>query len=363
MRVGINEVLLYDRSSGARQREFNLMPSLIETLSANGHQAVVYLPKGLANRHIQTLTGSSGGAVLISTPVPALPTPVRILRGASYFGYRTWRDKLDLFHTNYYPIPPMHTPVVLTIHDVGFVYFPENYTKARLRFLRRVIPYSLRKAERIVAVSANTKKDLITKFGVPEAKIDVVPNPVNERFGRVVDSQRLLEVRAKYDLPKRYILYVGHLEPRKNLDRLIKAYLAVHGKQPDIPHLVILGKESFGVEAMMKDVKESDIGHKVRFTGYVDEGDLEAAYSMAEMLAFPSLFEGFGVPVLEAMACGIPVLTSNTTSLPEVAGDAALLVDPQDIDSIAEGLLELLNNESLRQRLVERGFLRTRILT
>jgi glycosyltransferase involved in cell wall biosynthesis len=358
MRVGINEVLLLDRSSGARQREFNLLPTLLRAIRESGDEATIYVSAELADSHVQTLIGSDAGARVIRTPVPALPTPARIARGAAYFRRRTREDSLDVFHTNYFPPPPIRVPTVLSVNDLRFLHFPETYTAARLAFLRTIVPYSLRRAERIAAISSDTKNDIVSYFGVPEHKVDVVPVPANESFHRVEAPELLREVRAKLSLPQSYILFVGHLEPRKNLRRLVTAYKILHRQIPDVPPLVILGKESFGFAPILEDARRSGLSHKIHFTGFVSEEDLAAAYTMASMLAFPSLHEGFGVPVLEAMACGVPVLTSNTSALPEVAGEAAMLVDPLDVDSIAQGMATLLREQALCATLVERGMRR-----
>lgn len=358
MRIGLNEVLLYERSSGARQRELVLAPALLHALEAAGHSAVVYVNETLPQPIVDGLVAGATQAQVARLPVPAVPTHQRILRGRSVFPQRMRSDGIDLFHTNYYPLPPVAAPTLLTVHDVRFVHLPETYTRARRAFLHWVVPQALRRAARILADTEDTRRDLVAHFGVAEQKIDVVPIPISPSFRREQDPARLEQIRAKYGLAESYLLFVGHLEPRKNLPRLLRAYAQLCSQQPQTPQLVILGKESFGNEALFAELRAQGLADRVRFTGYVDEADMPGAYSLATLLAFPSLHEGFGVPVLEAMACGVPVVTSNTSALPEVAGGAAVLVDPRDTDSIAQGLAGVLNDAALRARLVDAGYAR-----
>ncbi len=363
MRIGLNEVLLYERSSGARQRELVLVPAQLRALEAAGHSAVVYVNQTLPQPIVDGLVEGAAQTQVARLPVPAVPTHQRILRGRSVFPQRARADAIDLFHTNYYPLPPVPVPTVLTVHDVRFVHLPETYTRARRAFLHWVVPQALRRATRIIADTEDTARDLVTHFSVAAQKIDVVPIPISPTFRREQDPARLAAIRAKYKLAEEYLLFVGHLEPRKNLPRLLRAYAQLCTQQPSTPQLVILGKESFGNEALFAELQAQGLADRVRFTGYVDEADMPGAYTLATLLAFPSLHEGFGVPVLEAMACGVPVVTSNVSALPEVAGGAAVLVDPRDTSSIAEGIAGVLNDSALRARLVEQGYARVATFT
>lgn len=359
MRIGFNEVLVSNRADGARQREFNLMPALLRILHDAGHEAVLYFAKDAEQRNVDAIIGGAQVHRVISTPIPSMPTSSRILAGIRYFRQAARSDGLDLFQTNYLPVIPIGVPIFLTVHDIRFVHYPKTYTRGRLQFLRLVYPWSLRQTTRTVAVSENTKQDLMRVFDMPESRIVVVPNPTNPDFHQVTDVSTLEEIRARYNLPQQYVLAVGKIEPRKNLERLVQAYCLLLGRLHDAPDLVILGKEYFGHEEVMRSAATSGHRGRIHFTGFVEEEHLGAAYSLASLFVFPSLHEGFGLPILEAMACGVPVVTSNTSAMPEVAGEAARLVDPWSVESIAEGMHELLTDQERRQTLIRAGYLRT----
>ena len=359
MRIGINEVLIYNRSTGTRQREINVMPRVLRQIELSGGESVVYVACNLEDELVSKLTGKTHKSSVVRTSLPSIPTYQRILKGVPYWRKQVIRDRLDVFHTAYYPVPKLPVPVVLTVNDVRFAHLPDTYPLLRRLFLRLVVQSSLKVADRIIAISQNTKDDLIHLFGVKQAKIDVVHIAADPQFCSVKNVSKLARVRQKYSLPEHFILYVGHLEPRKNIERLVAAFDQLHNKLRH--YLVILGKPNFIFEETIKQAYQSDCASKVLFTGYVEDSDMAAIYTLADLLVFPSLHEGFGVPVLEAMACGTPVLTSNISALPEVAGDAAILVDPYSVESIANGILAILSDEKLRYRLIEKGFERIKV--
>jgi len=358
MRIGINEVLIYRRSTGTRQREINMLPALIRQIRRRRDESVVYVARDLEADALATLIGGAEATPVVRTPLPAIPTYQRLIKGLGYWPRQVLRDRLDIFHTAYYPVPKLPIPVVLTVNDVRFVHLPETYGLARRLFLALAVPLSLRRAARIIAISRDTRNDLVQRFGVHESKIDVVHIAADARFRPVTDEDRLRGVRQRHHLPQRFILCVGHLEPRKNLLRLVQAFARLRSTGNIPHHLVILGKPAFGFAPVLDEVAKAGIREQVVFTGYVEDDDMPAVYTLAELLAFPSLHEGFGVPVLEAMACGTPVLTSTVSALPELAGDAAVLVNPLCVEDIARGIARLLNDASLRRSLKERGFKR-----
>lgn len=246
-------------------------------------------------------------------------------------------------------------PSVLTVHDLTFLRDPSWYNPERAAYYRIATRRSVKTARRIIAVSQATANDLMAMLEVPAERIDVVHNGVDPRF-RPASEAVQSAARAKYVLAEPYVLYVGTIEPRKNLPRLIDAWSSAAGSGG--PLLAIAGRLGWKTEAVQQAVARSPHGNRVRFLGHVPPEDLPALMSAAEVFAYPSLYEGFGIPVAEAMACGTPVLTSNTSSLPEVAGDAAILVDPEDTIAIAAGLEKLLSSESLRSDLRDRGLRR-----
>ena len=281
------------------------------------------------------------------------------------------------------------TQTVVTIHDLGYLRFPEAHTRAHRLYLRLSTLWSARAATRLIAISSATRDDLVRLARVPAAKIAVVHHGLSERFRPVEDPAAIAAVLERYGLrdtqtrrhgdteaPFAYFLYVGTVQPRKNLARLIESFaqLRTEGRglrtegfragdsvlspQSTALQLVIAGKRGWLTESIERRAAELGIADRVRFTGYVADEDLPALLSGALAFVFPSLYEGFGMPVLEAMACGAPVLASNTSSLPEVAGDAALLVDPTDTAALAGGLARLAGDAGLRAELRARGLAR-----
>jgi glycosyltransferase involved in cell wall biosynthesis len=200
--------------------------------------------------------------------------------------------------------------------------------------------------------------DLVRFWSIPEKKIDVVHISLDKRFSRIVDSETLERVRKIYSLPERFILFVGHIEPRKNLARLVSAYSKLRSHNVIDHKLVILGRPFFEFDSFLNSLNASPYVSDILLTGYVPDDDMPAVYTLADVLAFPSLHEGFGIPVLEAMATGTPVVTSDVSALPEVAGNAALLVDPYSVESIANGIASVLNDSNLRNELIQRGLAR-----
>jgi glycosyltransferase involved in cell wall biosynthesis len=283
------------------------------------------------------------------------------------------------------------TRTVVTIHDLGYLRFPEAHTRAHRLYLRLSTLWSARAATQLIAVSSATRDDLMRLARVPATKITVVHHGLSERFRPVEDPAAITAVLERYGLgdketrrqgdketrrqgdteaPFAYLLYVGTVQPRKNLARLIESFAqllqATDGNlQSAICNLqlVIAGKRGWLTEAIERRAVELGIAERVRFTGYVADEDLPALLGGALAFIFPSLYEGFGMPVLEAMACGAPVLTSNSSSLPEVAGDAALLVDPEDTAALAEGLARLATDAGLRADLRMRGLARAAAFT
>lgn len=358
VRIGINEVLIYPETSGALTREFALLPELLEIFDEEGWESVLYFSSDVDEGIVRRLLQGRRGTRAVRTPIPALPTHRRVLRGMLYWPGAVRRDRLDLFHTSYYPVPRLALPTVLTVYDLRLVRMPETYNWARYRFLKSVIPRSLRRADRLIAISNDTKRDLVRYFDVPPEKIAVSHCPVPARFARVEDRSLLASIREKYDLPTEYILSVGKIEPRKNIERLIEAFASIR-EQFGIG-LVVAGKRDPAFQEYFDRVRKRGMEENVVFTGYVDDSDLPALYSMAKVFAYPSLHEGFGIPLLEAMACGAPVVTSDTSALPDVAGNAAVLVDPTSTESIARGLARILGDEASRSLLVESGYERVR---
>lgn len=245
---------------------------------------------------------------------------------------------------------------VVTVHDLGYLAYPEAHRPADRRYLDWSTRWNARQATAVLADSAATRADLVRAYGVAPDKIRVVYLGRDESLAPVRDPAALAAVRARYGLGERYLLYVGTLQPRKNLARAIDAYARLAGTAACAGiQLVLAGKHGWLYDDLAARVERLALHGRVLFPGYIEDADLPAVLSGALGFVFPSLYEGFGIPVLEAGACGVPVITSNTSSLPEVAGDAALLVDPHDVDAIADAMHRLVSDPALRAELARRG--------
>lgn len=271
-----------------------------------------------------------------------------------------FNDKSDIYHFFNFIVPPrIKGKVITTIHDMTYKLYPETMAKNNLKRIENDIEYSVNRADKIITVSESSKKDILKFLDVDESKIEVVYNGVEyDKFNKSYVEEEKSKVRQKYNLPRKYILYMGTLEPRKNIESIIEAFGLYKTKNnlvsKDIK-LVIAGKKGWLFESIFNLVSKLSLKDEVVFTDYVDENDKPLIYKMADLFLFPSLYEGFGIPVLEAMASSVPVITSNVSSLPEVAGDAAILVEPKDTEAIAKYINEITNNEELKKDLVKRG--------
>lgn len=274
--------------------------------------------------------------------------------------------RVDLYHATDFVLPPTlsGTRTLLTVHDLSFVRVPDSASPRLKSYLDVVVPRSVIDADHVLADSYATKKDLVELYGVPDEKVTVLLSGVDSRFYQVKDSSAIMTTRSLYNLDESspYILSVGTVQPRKNYGLLIKALAQLRSKGYDLS-LVIAGGKGWLEDPIYQTLHDEQMENYVHFIGFADEEHLPALYSGACCLAFPSLYEGFGLPVLEAMACGTPVITSNVSSLPEVAGDAALLVNPYNLDELVHALQRLIDDNDLRQQLIERGLERVKQFT
>jgi glycosyltransferase involved in cell wall biosynthesis len=272
------------------------------------------------------------------------------------------RRPVDLLHVQYTAPPLAPCPVVATVHDLSFEHLPETF-KLRSRVqLRLTVRATARRAAHVIAPSEFTRRDLIETYKLDPARVTTIPLAVSPLFRPVEDAGEVERVRRRYGIEGEYVLAVGSIQPRKNLERLVRAYSSLRAERgrSNLPQLVLVGKKAWLYGGTLKAVEEEGLAGSVVLTGYVSEGDLPALYTGALCFAYPSYFEGFGLPPLEAMSCGVPVLTGNLTSLPEVVGDAGLTVDPFDTEAIALALGRLIDDDALRASLRERGLRRAR---
>ena len=273
------------------------------------------------------------------------------------------RHPPDVLFVPAHSLPPiLPRASVATVHDLGYLHFPGEHPPAT-RLLRRLSNrWSARRATRVVAISGATRDDLVHHEGVPTERISVVHHGKAPWFQPVKDRDQLAAVQAQYGLDRPYFLFVGTLQPRKNLERLLAAFDQFAATHPE-QLLALVGGIGWQTERLRQALASIQARDRVRLLGYVPDDELPPLYSGSLALAFPSLYEGFGLPALEAMACGAPVLTSSTSSMPEVVGKAGLLVDPQDTQAIAAGLARLADDPELRRTLGDRGQLRAGLFT
>lgn len=262
----------------------------------------------------------------------------------------------------------------ITIFDLSYMHFPDLFKKDDLYKLNKWSEYSIKKASHVLTISSSTKNDIVKYYGINPAKISVNYLGYDRKIFKPQAKRKIAKIREKYKINGDYIIFVGTLQPRKNIERLIEAFhrvLTSSGshlirtkKNPDVPiarqpdnlQLVIVGKKGWLYDSIFAKVKELNLEDKVIFTGYAPDPDLSALISGARVYVLPSLWEGFGIPVIEAQACGVPVVVSNMSSLPEIVGDSAVLIDPLSVSSITSGIKKVLNNKKLSQKLTEKGF-------
>ena len=289
-------------------------------------------------------------------------------------GYKPWRmlvwlaqlahvgfDRLvpdaEVFHATEHLLLPLRSiPTVLTVHDLVFRRLPEHHKPLNRWYLNLALPLYCQRATHIIAVSEWTRNDLIAAYGLSPEKVTIIHEAADPRFCPQL-PEVVIRVRAHYDLPDRYLLFVGTIEPRKNLSRLLSAFEAIHSEGLT-DGLVIVGKKGWLMADFFTRVAQSPLKNSILLPGYIPDEDLPAVYAGAQALVFPSLYEGFGLPVLEAMACATPVLTSRTSSMPEIAGEAALTFDPVSVEEISESIRRVLRDSELRERMRELGLAR-----
>lgn len=284
--------------------------------------------------------------------------PWRLRAAASYFGgpnlNRAFKG-VTLFHATEHLLPQItHAHSVFTLHDTAYLLFPNYHLLQNRIYLSLMMPRFLARAEAVICISENTQRDALRFYKLDPAKVHVIPEGVEPHFAPITKPHILQSVRERYHLPSRFILSVGTIEPRKNLITLLEAYAALRARQPEVG-LVVAGGKGWLYESFFERLRVLGLEDVVTLTGYMPEADLPALINCAEVFAYPSVFEGFGLPPLEAMACGVPVVCSNASSLPEVVGEAGLLVAPTDIAAWTRALERALTDAELRADLRAKG--------
>jgi len=279
---------------------------------------------------------------------------------ATYFS-----GQVDIYHGPDFALPPIGKALhkVVTVHDLAFLEHPEYAVPALAATLAKVVPEAIAAADVVCTVSHEVSRTLIKHFSTPPEKLTVIPNGVSPFFRRITDPIILAATRHKFGLKHPLVLGVGTLEPRKNHIGLIKAFYSAQKRKEGPAMLALAGGKGWLYEETQSLVEQLKLQKKVRFLGRVTDLELIALYSMADVFAFPSFAEGFGVPPLEAMACGTPVIASNTSSLPEVVGDAGLLIDPHNTGELAQAILRILEDTHLQEELRQKGYERAKQCT
>ncbi|MBW9223589.1 glycosyltransferase family 4 protein [Methanothermococcus sp. SCGC AD-155-E23] len=350
MRVGIISATLNESFTGVPKYTYNLIRELYKFLDKD-----LYLINYKQNQFFKDLN-----QVIIENPFHNF--------SLSYIWYSYLplsssleKHDLDIIH-NPYQVPTLFKfkqKYVITVHDLIQILFPKEVKPLVYLVQKIMLPKTLRMADKIISVSYHTKRDLIKYLKIPEDKIEVIYHGVDEDY-KPLPEKEVEMIKKKYNITTPFILYVGSLKPLKNIPTLIKAYYKLR-KQGLEYKLVITGKKRWKYREIFKLINKLNLQKDVIFTGYVPREDLPALYNAADLFVSPSLYEGFGLPPLEAMACGTPVITSNTSSLPEVVGDAGIMVDPYDVDGLAKAMYEVLTNDGLREELRKRGLERAKL--
>jgi glycosyltransferase involved in cell wall biosynthesis len=303
---------------------------------------------------------SNDALTVLRSRWPTSRAAVRVLWEQFVQPWALRRIRADVVHGPVFVGPLLSPcPVVVTVHDLSFIRFPELFRPANRLYLTVLTRLSARRARRLIAVSAHTASEITRLLGVPPGRVDVVYHGVDPAF-RPFPADEIAAFPQRRGLPERFVLFVGTLEPRKNLVRLVEAFARVCDGSVG---LVLAGGRGWLYDELLATVEALGLGDAVIFAGYVMNDELPLWYNAATVVAYPSVYEGFGLPVLEAQACGTPVLTSNVSSLPEAAGDAALMVDPYDVEALAAGLNQLLTDGPMRHQLRERGLAHARLFS
>ena len=295
--------------------------------------------------------------------VPDKSPMYRLIWEQTTFPRLVHRAEVDILHSLHYTQPiRLGCPSIVTIHDMTFFLFPDLHTRSKRLFFPFAIRSSVRRADALIAISESTRQDSIRLLGVSPQKIFTTQLGITDEFRVVKDNELLASVREKYDLPEEFVLYVGLVEPRKNIPFLIRAYKSLADE--GIKHnLVIVGRIGWMYQEVFKQIEELGLEGRVQFTGYLPQDDLPMVYNLASLFVYPTKYEGFGLPALEAMACGTPVVTTAISSLPEIVGDAGMLIPPGDEQALASAMAEVLHDSTLFNQLRTRGLQRSEHFT
>jgi glycosyltransferase involved in cell wall biosynthesis len=353
LRIAIDAHSVGTGLGGNESYATNLIEALAEVDPVN-HYTLYVTKREALERFSNRWPNFSVRATLPHTPLIRIPLTLSAeLR----------RYPVDVLHVQFTAPPFSPCPVVVSIHDLSFEHLPQTFKWRSRKQLRMTVRRSARAAAQVIALSEFTRSDIIASYHVRPENVSVIPLAAPAHFRPVHDKEELQRVRQTYGIEGDYILSVGAIQPRKNLSRLVEAYSRLRRARPEVklPQLVLVGKCAWLFTETLRTIKELEVSGSVILTGYAPEADLPALYSGALCFVYPSYFEGFGLPPLEAMKCGTPVIVGDKTSLPEVVGDAGVLVDPFDVDSMAAAIQRMISDSNLRAQLRVKGLERANL--
>ncbi len=353
MNIGIFAERIGTQGGGVETYELGLVKGLMDTDNKNQYRIFCSSVEGLSEM-LKTHTNF--------TAKPVNPRS-KLIRFSVGLPFEVHNENIDLLHVCMAPSLVSPKKYILTVHDLCTYIHPEYFpAKIRLR-ANFLLGKGIKNAVKIISVSETTKKDIIKFFKIEPEKISVIYSGVDKCYRPIKEKDKVNAVLKKYGIDDSYILYVGKLQARKNTKRLIDSFQIMKKKMGISQKLLLVGRKMWESQGVTDDIKNLGLQNDVIELGHIDYADLPHIYNGADLFVFPSLFEGFGLPPLEAMACGIPVVTSNVTSLPEVVGNAAITADPYKIEDIAEKCALAINDKTVRESLIEKGLARASLFT
>jgi len=353
MRIAIDAHMIGTRETGNETYVLNLLRALARLDTVNEYFLLTPHPRYLPT-DLLAQPNFTADRVFPSA------SPIRI---ALTMPYLCWRRGYHLLHVSYVAPPCCPAPTVVTVHDVSYEIFPDFFSPWDRRLLSTFVPLSVRRAAKIIAPSEHTKNDIVKRYGIDGDSVVVTHYASDPRFKPISNRDQLLAIREKYGITREFILTVGNLQPRKNIARLIKALDRLRERHPTEYQLVVVGQPSWRAGETQRLLDDKGLREHVILAGYVPPDDLLLLYNAATLFVYPSLYEGFGFPPLEAMACGTPVIASNVSSLPEILGDGAILVDPNRVEALTDAMLRLLAEPTRLSALRARGFARSKLFS
>jgi len=347
MKIGIDAHALGSQSAGNESYYLQLLRALA-CHPSNGNRYVIYFTHPDGKRYIPACEQFHAKRIWLANPYFRIPVA---------FPIECRREKLDVFHAQYVTPPFCSARIVTTIADILFENYPELYSPSERIIFGTLFAWSARHSDHIITVSQSSKKDIVERYHIDPKRITVVYEAPRQEF-RPMNAESCREILARdYDIRSPFLLYVGRINARKNLERLVEAFSVLSGRGFS-QQLVIVGKQDWLASRVLEKVHSLSLDSQIRFVGYVPNDHLPVFYNAAEVFVYPSICEGFGIPLVEAMACGVPVVTSYGSSLEEVVSDAAVLADPYSVSSIASALEKVLSDPALAAGLRERGLRR-----